>query len=106
MLTKFQFPKILIGVLLTVAIFGMGMVFESSLIPSPQAEHTTQSEQQSDNKSESNSIKTQSLWTPTDSIGLYTLVLAVFTGVLAAVSIFQCVMLLRADKTTRLAALA
>jgi hypothetical protein len=46
----------------------------------------------------------QSLWMPTDSVGLYTLVLAAFTAVLAIVSIFQGVLLLRADKTTRIAA--
>jgi hypothetical protein len=50
--------------------------------------------------------KTESLWVPADSVGLYTLVLAVFTGVLAGVSIFQGIMLLRADKTTRIAAYA
>jgi hypothetical protein len=47
---------------------------------------------------------TQSLWVPADSVGLYTLVLAVFTALLAFVSIYQGVLLLRADKTARVAA--
>jgi hypothetical protein len=48
--------------------------------------------------------ESHSLWVPTDSVGLYTLVLAVFTAVLAGVSIFQGFLLLRADKTARIAA--
>jgi hypothetical protein len=46
----------------------------------------------------------QSLWVPTDSVGLYTLVLAVFTFLLAGVSGVQGFLLLRADKTARIAA--
>jgi hypothetical protein len=46
----------------------------------------------------------QSLWVPTDSVGLYTLVLSLFTALLAFVSIFQGFLLLRADKTARIAA--
>jgi hypothetical protein len=46
----------------------------------------------------------QSLWVPTDSVGLYTLVLAVFTALLAVVSGVQGFLLLRADKTARIAA--
>src|SRR5271163_158609 len=42
--------------------------------------------------------KIESLWVPTDSVGLYTLVLAVFTGLLVAVSAGQGYFLLRADK--------
>jgi hypothetical protein len=40
----------------------------------------------------------------TDSVGLYTLVLAVFTGLLVGVSGVQGYFLLRADKTARIAA--
>jgi hypothetical protein len=47
---------------------------------------------------------TQSLWVPTDSVGLYTLVLAVFTALLAFVSFGQGALLLRADRTARVAA--
>jgi hypothetical protein len=46
----------------------------------------------------------QSLWVPIDSVGLYTLVLAVFTGLLFVVSGVQGFLLLRADKTARIAA--
>ncbi len=45
-----------------------------------------------------------SLWVPTDPVGLYTLVLAVFTAVLALVSIFQGFILIRSDKTARISA--
>jgi hypothetical protein len=50
--------------------------------------------------------KIESLWVPTDSVGLYTLVLAVFTGLLVAVSAGQGYFLLRADKTARIVATA
>jgi hypothetical protein len=48
--------------------------------------------------------ESHSLWVPTDSVGLYTLVLALFTALLAGVSAFQGVLLLRAEKTARIAA--
>jgi len=103
---RFQFPEIVFGMLLAVAVFALGMTFESSVssVNQPSAEHGDQSNKQPKNESAENSKKTQSLWTPTDSVGLYTLVLAFFTGVLACVSIFQGVMLVRADKTSRITA--
>lgn len=56
------------------------------------------------NKINEDSGKAQSLWVPTDSVGLYTLVLAVFTALLVGVSSVQGYFLLRADKTARIAA--
>jgi hypothetical protein len=75
-----------------------------SLQPSGQ-EHTA-TEQHAANKERENRNrdKAQSLWIPTDSVGLYTLVLAVFTGLLVCVSGFQGYFLLRADKTARIVA--
>jgi hypothetical protein len=99
---RFYFPEILFGVLLAVAIFAMGMMFQSSRQP-PSKEESSASQQHTEKKSDG-SKEAQSLWVPTDSVGLYTLVLCVFTGILAIVSIFQGVMLLRSDKTARLAA--
>lgn len=46
----------------------------------------------------------QSLWVPTDSVGLYTLVLAAFTALLVVVSGVQGYFLLHANKTARIAA--
>lgn len=48
--------------------------------------------------------KPRSLWVPTDSVGLYTLALSVFTALLVVVSASQGYFLLRADKTARIAA--
>jgi hypothetical protein len=100
---RFHFPEVLFGLLLAVAIFAMSATFWSSRQP-PSAEQSSASQQQTENKSGNDSKKAQSLWVPTDSVGLYTLVLCVFTGILAIVSIFQGVMLLRSDKTARIAA--
>jgi hypothetical protein len=100
---RFYFPEVLFGILLAVAIFAMGMTVQSSRQP-PSKEQSSASQQQTEKKSGDDSKEAQSLWVPTDSVGLYTLVLCVFTGILASVSIFQGVMLLRSDKTARIAA--
>jgi hypothetical protein len=102
---KFRVPDIVLGALLAVAVFAMGMLFASSgsrLINSAAQQHS--SEKQSAEKPAEHNTKTESLWVPTDSVGLYTLVLAVFTGLLVAVSSIQGWFLLRADKTARIAA--
>jgi hypothetical protein len=100
---QFGFPEVLFGMLLAVAIFALGVgLWSSHQLPSNQQNAT--SEQTTENKGSADSPKTQSIWIPTDSVGLYTLVLAVFSGVLASVSIFQGIMLLRSDKTARIAA--
>jgi hypothetical protein len=62
------------------------------------------SDQNTKEKISEHGNKTESLWVPTDSVGLYTLVLAVFTGLLVVVSAGQGFFLLRADKTARIAA--
>jgi hypothetical protein len=61
-------------------------------------------QQSSKGKKPENHETVQSLWVPTDSVGLYTLVLAVFTGLLAVVAGIQGAFMLRADKTARIAA--
>jgi hypothetical protein len=102
---KFRMPEIFLGAFLAVAIFAMGMLFASSLTPQVQNTAPQQTaEHQAANKINTDSDKAQSLWVPTDSVGLYTLVLAVFTGLLVAVSTGQGYFLLRADKTARIAA--
>src|SRR5450756_18940 len=62
------------------------------------------SEQETKEKVTQHGNKTESLWVPTDSVGLYTLVLAIFTALLVGVSGSQGWFLLRADKTARIAA--
>ena len=79
------------------------------LIPSPQHQNSAKIEskiadQKTPEKVDDHNAKTEPLWVPTDSVGLYTLVLAVFTGLLVFVSIGQGYFLLRADKTARIAA--
>jgi hypothetical protein len=81
----------------------MGATFWSSHYP-PSGKQYTEANRHPESKSEDKTAEPQSLWVPTDSVGLYTLVLCVFTGVLALVSIFQGAMLLRSDKTSRIAA--
>jgi hypothetical protein len=102
---RFRAHELFLGVFLTIAVFAMGFLFASSF--TTQIQNATQNqtaEHQSANKIENDSGKAQSLWVPTDSVGLYTLVLAVFTGLLVAVSTGQGYFLLRADKTARIMA--
>jgi hypothetical protein len=99
---RFRFPEIFLGVLLAVAIFAIGMAFQSSR-PHQQNEQNATSQQNATDKIH-NRDNAQSLWVPVDSIGLYTLVLAAFTGLLVIVSGVQGYFLLRADKTARTAA--
>jgi hypothetical protein len=71
---KFQFPEIVIGILLTVAIFAVGMVFESSRKPpnNQQEQSTTKSPAQISHPSSAD-----------ERIADYTLAVAWLTGVLA-----------------------
>jgi hypothetical protein len=102
---KYRPPDIVIGVLLTIAIFSLGMLFSpSGLLPINSSPQKQSGDQQPSTKITEDSNKSESLWVPTDSVGLYTLVLAVFTGLLVGVSGFQGYFLLRADKTARIAA--
>jgi hypothetical protein len=82
---RFRTPELFLGAFLAVAIFSMGILFASSFTPQVQnaAPHQT-AEHQTSNKINENGDNVQSLWVPIDSVGLYTLVLAVFTGLLVA----------------------
>jgi hypothetical protein len=84
--------------------FALGGSFVWSFQSPPQTTHHASTDKHADQAGIENSKKTESLWIPTDSVGLYTLVLAVFTGLLVAVSGFQGYFLLRADKTARISA--
>jgi histidinol dehydrogenase len=69
------------------------MVFVSA--PSFQQQNNKQTaavQQSSKGKKPENHETVQSLWVPTDSVGLYTLVLAVFTGLLAVVAGVQALL--------------
>jgi hypothetical protein len=102
---KFRTPELFLGALLAVAIFAMGMLFASSVwFPIQNGELRPGTEQQVTNKVSENSGRTQSLWIPTDSVGLYTLVLAIFSALLVGVSGAQGYLLLRADRTARIVA--
>jgi hypothetical protein len=87
-----RLPEIFLGAFLAVAIFAIGMLFASSRLLPVQNTATRQT------------AEVQSLWIPTDSVGLYTLVLAAFTALLVGVSAWQGYFLLRADRTARIAA--
>jgi hypothetical protein len=100
---RFRVPELFPGCLLTVAIFSMGILFASPFQPESYKQ-TAATEQHSTDKKTENNENAQSLWVPVDSVGLYTLVLAVFTGLLTLVSAAQGYFLLRADKTARIAA--
>jgi hypothetical protein len=90
--------------------FAVGGSFVAAFqIPLPQHETSsksekTDSEQNTKQKVTEHDTKTGSLWVPTDSVGLYTLVLAVFTGLLVVVSTGQGYFLIRSDKTARITA--
>src|SRR5258708_14117893 len=101
----FRTPELFLGVLLAVAIFAMGILFASSFtLQVKNAARHQAIEHQAANKIGENGDNAQSLWVPTDSVGLYTLVLAAFTALLVVVSSAQGYFLLRADKTARIAA--
>jgi hypothetical protein len=95
--------ELALGFLVATAIWAIVFVRQSSRQPQQSGTYAT-SEQHSADKLQNNQDQSQSLWIPTDSIGLYTLVLATFTGLLFAVSVFQGYFLLRADKTARITA--
>jgi hypothetical protein len=101
---RFRTQEVFLGVFLTVAIFAAGMLFASSFRWQNYEQAATTSEQHTAEKKQDNAESAQSLWVPTDSVGLYTLVLAIFTALLALVSGVQGALLLRADKTARVAA--
>ena len=92
----------------------MGFVVGGSFVAEyqiPLSRHETSadpdqraSNQNAKEKITEHNTKAEPLWVPTDSVGLYTLVLAVFTGLLVGVSAGQGYFLLRADKTARIAA--
>lgn len=104
---RFRTPELFLGALLAIAIFAVGMLFASSPPLQPQNNNqTTASQQSPQEKKPKNHESAQSLWVPIDSVGLYTLVLAVFTGLLAIVAGVQGFFMLRADKTARIAATA
>src|SRR5271157_5502046 len=74
-------------------------VSRASSVPPPNSTQQTAATQQTPDKKDKNHDKAQPLWIPIDSIGLYSLVLAAFTGLLVVVSGVQGYFLLRADKT-------
>jgi hypothetical protein len=90
--------------------FAVGGSFVSAYLTPPAqhessagAEHTNP-ERNTKEKTDQHDTKIEPLWMPTDSVGLYTLVLAVFTGLLVVVSAGQGYFLIRSDKTARIAA--
>lgn len=94
-----------IGWILLASIFGFvigGSVVWSSQAPSNYQTDTTN--QRTKTEGDYKGAESQSLWIPIDSVGLYTLVLCVFTAILAIVSIFQGAMLIRANKTAKISA--
>lgn len=99
MLIKFRIPEIVLGVLFAVAIFAMGMLFQSSL-PSPNQ----QAAQGGNHSAENRPPKIAGPDSPDERIANYTWWLSAFTLALVAVSGFQIFFLTRADKTARITA--
>jgi hypothetical protein len=92
---RFRIPEIVLGVLLTVAVFAIGYVVASSMQPPSQQIEKTDHPQTADEGGERTAEK---------QIAYYTKWLALFTGALVAVSGIQGYFLLRADRTARIAA--
>ena len=99
MQVKFRIPEILLGAMLAVAIFAMGMTFQSSLPPPNQ-----EAAQTSNPSAEHSSTKITGPNSPDERIANYTWWLSAFTLALVVVSAFQGFFLIRADKTARTAA--
>lgn len=98
---KFREGPVAIGILIALALWIFVVL---PIYYGPRYSEAAYAQQHTEQKSSSNDRETQPLWVPTDSVGLYTLVLAVFTGLLAVVAVFQGAMLLRADGTARTSA--
>jgi hypothetical protein len=95
MLIKFRVPDIVLGSLLTIAVFAAGYVVASSVPPPSQQIEKTDHPQTANEGAERTAEK---------QIAYYTKWLAWFTGALVAVSGVQGYFLLRADRTARIAA--
>ena len=95
MLIKFRVPDIVLGSLLTIAVFAAGYVVASSVPPPSQQIEKTDHPQTANEGAERTAEK---------QIAYYTKWLAWFTGALVAVAGIQGYFLLRADKTARIAA--
>jgi hypothetical protein len=92
---RFRFPEVLLGILLAVAIFAMGMLFASS----PSFQQYSQPEKSSDGQHpKEKSIKIGESESSDDKIARYTLWLAILTGGLVVTAIGQGYFLLRSAK--------
>jgi hypothetical protein len=98
---KFCIPEIVLGALLTVAIFGMGMMFESSRHPPSQ--QITASNAANQNKSENITGGIWN-WLTHDSTGVFTGFLVVVGGIQIAVFLRQLVLIRRGLKPAEAAA--
>jgi hypothetical protein len=97
---RYRVPEIFLGVFLSVAIFAMGMTFSSVIFsPNQSTEHESQSEHPKDKAPKIGNAESAD-----DRIAKYTLWLAILTGGLVIVSVFQGYFLIRADRTARIAA--
>jgi len=97
MLSRLRIPEIVLGAMFTVAVFAMGMTFESLRHPPQKSEQRTSAEKTDEKAKDISADK---------RIADYTMWLAIFTGLLVAVSGVQGYFLLRADKTARITAKA
>jgi hypothetical protein len=89
---------------LTCLAIAMAWFDRTTLQQVPSYRHASQTDAETQQGGKHHDSEAQSLWVPVDSVGLYTLVLAVFTGLLVGVSGVQGYFLLRADRTARIAA--
>src|ERR1700676_2573469 len=95
-MSKFRIPEILLGAMLAIAVFAMGMVFDlSQLYQIPSHVQSTHLLDRAAAKG-----------TTEAKVALYTLWLALSTGALVIVSSVQIGFLIRADRFARIAASA
>lgn len=100
---KLRIPEIVLGALLAIAIFAMGMLFVSSL-PSPQQQTTESSNNSTQNSTQNSAAHVAGPNSPDERIANYTWWLSAFTLALVVVSCFQGFFLIRSDKTARITA--
>jgi hypothetical protein len=81
-------------------VIGFGFGDWSALSQPSQSPKQEQTTQQVEKKTDTE----RSIWKPDDPVSLYTLVLALFSGLLVTVSIVQIRYLIRADRTARITA--
>jgi hypothetical protein len=99
---KFYIPEILLGILLTLAIFGMGMLFQSSSSHQPPSNPPNSTAEQIQNAHKPDPFSWD--WLTHDGVVFFTCVLAFVAGVQAVLFLWQLVLINKSLADAKVAA--